>query len=156
MNLNLTLLGQAISFSLFVWFCMKYVWPPILGGLQDRQERIARGLAEAEKAEQKREEAEEEADELIQDAKARAAEIVAQAQKRGNEIVESSKEDARAEGERIKESARSEIDRDVIDAREGLRKQVGSLAVEGARRILGTEIDEKAHDKVIDDLIRQI
>ena len=156
MNLNLTLLGQAIAFSLFVWFCMKYVWPPIIGGLQERQERIARGLADAEKAEQKREDAEEEVDEMIQEAKAQAAEIVAQAQKRGNEIVESSKDDARTEGERIKKSAQSEIDRSVVDAREGLRKQVGSLAVEGARRILGTEIDEKKHDKVSDDLISQI
>lgn len=156
MNLNLTLLGQAISFSLFVWFCMKYVWPPIIGGLQERQERIARGLADAEKGAQKREEAEAEINEMIQDAKAQAAEIVAQAQKRGNEIVESSKDDARTEGERIKQSAQSEIDRSVVGAREGLRKQVGSLAVEGARRILGTEIDQKAHDKVIDDLIRQI
>ena len=134
MNLNLTVLGQAISFSIFVWFCMKYVWPPIIDGLRERQERIARGLADAEKSSQKREEAEAEIATMLQDAKAQAAEIVAQAQKRARDLEEEEK----------------------AGAREGLRKQVGTLAVEGARRILGTEIDKSAHDKVIDDLVRQI
>lgn len=156
MNLNLTLLGQAISFAVFVLFCMKYVWPPIINGLRERQAMIAGGLADAEKSSQKREEAEAEAATLLQDAKAQAAEIVAQAQKRGNELVESSKDAARSEGERLKLSAQAEIEQEVVGAREGLRKQVGSLAVEGARRILGNEVDQNKHNAVIDDLVKQI
>jgi F-type H+-transporting ATPase subunit b len=156
MNLNLTLLGQAISFSVFVFFCMKYVWPPIINGLRERQAVIAGGLADAEKSSQKREEAEAEIASMLQDAKAQAAEIVAQAQKRGNEIIESSKDSARTEGERLKQSAQAEIDQQVVGAREGLRQQVGSLAVEGARRILGTEVDQSRHDAVIDDLVKQL
>ena len=156
MNLNLTLLGQAISFAVFVYFCMKYVWPPIINGLQERQALIAGGLADAEKSSQKREEAEAEVHTMLQDAKAQAAEIVAQAQKRGNEIVESSKDSARTEGERLKQSAQSDIDQQVIGATDGLRKQVGALAVEGARRILGAEIDESKHNAVIDDLVKQL
>ena len=156
MNLNLTLVGQAISFAIFVLFCMKYVWPPVMSALRERQEKIAESLAAAEKGEQRREEAEAEIATMLQDAKAQAAEIVAQAQKRANQIVEDSKSTARSEGERLKASAQAEIEQEVIGAREGLRKQVGSIAVEGARRILGSEVDERRHAQVIDDLIGQI
>lgn len=156
MNLNLTLLGQAISFAVFVLFCMKYVWSPIMDGLRARQAAIAEGLADAEKSSQKREEAEAEIAAMLQDAKAQAAEIVAQANKRGNEMIESSKDTARSEGERLKQSALAEIEQETVGAREGLRKQVGSLAVEGARRILGTEVDQEKHNAVIEDLVRQI
>ena len=156
MNINLTLIGQAISFAIFVMFCMKYVWPPIMGALRERQEKIAQGLADAEKGEQKREEAEAEIATMLQDAKAQAADIVAQAQKRGNELVEESKNTARSEGQRLKEVAESEIEQDVISARESLRKQVGTLAVEGAAKILGREVDADAHAQVIDDLVKQI
>ena len=93
---------------------------------------------------------------MLQDAKAQAAEIVAQAQKRANELVESSKDAARSEGDRLKQSAQAEIDQEIVGAREGLRKQVGSLAVEGARRILGNEIDQSKHNAVIDDLVKQL
>ena len=156
MNLNLTLLGQAIAFSIFVLFCMKYVWPPIIGALRERQEKIAASLAEAEKGEQRREEAEAEIATMVQDAKAQAAEIVAQAQRRRNEMIEEAEKDARARGEQIVSQAHAEIEQEVVSARETLRKQVGSIAVDGARRILGTEVDERAHAKVIDDLVGQI
>lgn len=156
MNLNLTLLGQAISFAIFVWFCMKYVWPPVLGALNERQAKIAQGLADAEQGAQRREEAEEEIAQLVNEAKAQAAEIVAQAQKRGNEIIEESKAGARAEGDRLKQAAQAEIDQEVVTARETLRTQVSSIAVQGASRILGSEIDPAAHAKVLDDLIEQI
>ncbi len=156
MNLNLTLLGQAISFAIFVWFCMKYVWPPVLGALNERQAKIAQGLADAEQGAQRREEAEEEIAQLVNEAKAQAAEIVAQAQKRGNEIIEESKTGARSEGERLKQAAQAEIDQEVVTAREALRTQVSSIAVQGASRILGSEIDPAAHAKVLDDLIEQI
>lgn len=156
MNLNLTLIGQAISFAIFVTFCMKYVWPPIMGALRERQEKIAQGLADAEKSEQKREDAEAEIATMLEEAKAQAAEIVAQAKKRGNDIVEESKNTARSEGERLKEAASSEIEQEVVSARESLRQQVGALAVEGASRILKREVDPRAHAEVIDDLVTQI
>ncbi|MFK7855100.1 MAG: F0F1 ATP synthase subunit B [Granulosicoccus sp.] len=156
MNLNLTLLGQAISFAIFVIFCMKYVWPPIMGALRERQAKIAESLAAAEQGEQRREEAEAEIATMLQDAKAQAAEIVASAQKRGNEIVEDSKATARSEGERLVAAAQSEIEQEVIGAREALRKQVGSIAVDGARKILGSEVNADSHAKVIDDLVGQI
>ena len=156
MNLNLTLLGQAISFAFFVWFCMKYVWPPVIAALNERQAKIAEGLAAAEQGAQRREEAEQEINDLLSDAKAQAAEIVAQAQKRGNEIIEESKDGARSEGERLKQSAQAEIEQEVVQAREALRQQVSSIAVQGASKILGSEIDEKSHAKVLDELVAQI
>lgn len=156
MNLNLTLVGQMISFFIFVLFCMKYVWPPIMGALRERQAKIAESLAAAEQGEQRREEAEAEIATLIQDAKTQASEIVAAAQKRANELVEDSKSTARTEGERLIASAQSEIEQEVIGARESLRKQVGSIAIDGARKILGAEVNADAHSKVIDDLVGQI
>jgi len=155
-NLNLTLLGQAISFAIFVWFCMKYVWPPVLAALNERQAKIAQGLADAEQGAQRREEAEQEIADMLTDAKAQAAEIVTQAQKRGNEIIEESKSGARSEGERLKQAAQAEIDQEVVQAKESLRQQVSSIAVQGASKILGSEIDEKSHAKVIDELVGQI
>lgn len=156
MNLNLTLLGQAISFAIFTWFCMKYVWPPVKAALDERQAKIAQGLADAEQGAQRREEAEQEIADLLSDAKAQAAEIVAQAQKRGNEIIEESKAGARSEGDRLKQAAQAEIEQEVVQARESLRQQVSSIAVQGASKILGSEIDEKSHAKVIDELVEQI
>lgn len=156
MNLNLTLVGQMISFFIFVLFCMKYVWPPIMGALRERQAKIAESLAAAEQGEQRREEAEAEIAKLLQDAKAQAAEIVAAAQKRANQLVEDSKSTARTEGERLIASAHSEIEQEVIGARESLRKQVGTIAIEGARKILGAEVNADSHAKVIDDLVGQI
>ena len=156
MNLNLTLLGQAIAFSIFVWFCMRYVWPPLIGALRERQDKIARGLADAEQSEQKREEAEAEVATMLQDARAQAAEIVAQAQKRANEVVEESKTTARTEGERIIAAARADIDQEVVGAREGLRRELGAVAMDAARKILGSEVDESRHGAVIDDLAARI
>ena len=156
MNINLTILGQAIAFSIFVSFCMKYVWPPIMTALRERQEKIARGLADAEQGVQRREEAEQEIATMLQDAKAQAAEIVAQAQKRGNEMIEEARLAARAAGEGEKQKAMAEIEQEVISARESLRKQVGSIAVDGARKILGAEVNADAHAKVLDDLVGQL
>lgn len=156
MNLNLTLVGQAISFAIFVWFCMKYVWPPLIGALHERQDKIARGLADAEQSEQKREEAEADVATMLQDARAQAAEIVAQAQKRANEVVEESKTTARTEGERLIVAARADIEQEVVGAREGLRRQVGAVAMDAARKILGSEVDESRHGAVIDDLASRI
>ncbi len=156
MNLNLTLVGQAISFAIFVTFCMKYVWPPVIQALRERQEKIAQGLADAEKGAQRREEAEAEIETMLQDARAQAAEIVAQAQKQRNEMIDKAAGEATAKQEQIAAKAMADLDREVVGARENLRKQVGSLAVDGARRILGGEVNEASHGQVIDDLIKQI
>ena len=156
MNINLTLIGQAISFSIFVIFCMKYVWPPIINAMRERQAKIAQGLAQAEQGEQRREEVEQEITALLQDAKSRASEIISQAQKRGNEIVEEAKDAAKTESDRIKDTAQSEIEQEIVKAKEELRKQVGTIALAGAEKILNAEVDSKAHGKVLDDLIAQI
>jgi len=156
MNLNLTLLGQAISFAIFVLFCMKYVWPPIMGALRERQEKIAQSLADAEQGAARREEAEAEIATMLQDAKAQAAEIVAQAQKQRNEMIDKAAGEATAKQEQIATKAMADLEQEVVGARENLRKQVGSLAVDGARRILGGEVNEASHGQVIDDLVKQI
>ncbi|MGB0864907.1 MAG: F0F1 ATP synthase subunit B [Granulosicoccaceae bacterium] len=156
MNLNLTILGQAISFGLFVWFCMKFVWPPIITAMQERQAKIADGLAAAEKGAEAQELAQKEADELVAAAKSQASEIISQAQKRSNSMVEEAKDEARTEAEKVKQSAQADIEQEVVAARENLRGQVSTLAVAGASRILSKEIDENAHAKALDDLIAQI
>jgi len=155
-NFNLTLLGQAISFGIFVWFCMKYVWPPIITALHERQAKIADGLAAAEKGAQAQELAEKEADELILAAKTQASEIISQAQKRSNSMVEEAKDEARTEADKVKQSAEADLEQEVVAARETLRGQVSTLAVAGASRILSKEIDADAHAKALDDLIAQI
>ncbi len=156
MNLNLTLIGQAISFAIFVIFCMKYVWPPIISALRERQAKIAQGLADAEQGEQRREEAEQEIAVLLQDAKNQASEILSQAQKRSNEIVEEAKDAARTEGDRIMTGAQAEIEQEVVRAKEDLRKQVGAIALSGASKILNAEVNESSHQQILDELIAQI
>ena len=156
MEINITLLGQMITFGLLVWFTMKKVWPPLLNAMQDRQKRIAEGLAAAERGKKEQELAEAKVQDQLREAKQQAAEIIAQAQKRGTEIVEEAKEAARSEGDRIKAAAGAEIEQEVNRAKEQLRAQVAAIAVEGAERILKKEIDPKAHSQVLDDLVAQI
>lgn len=156
MNPNLTLLGQAISFAIFVWFCLKFVWPPVITALRQRQATIAEGLAAAERGAQAKELAEQRAKETLKEAKQQAADIIAQAQKRGNQMVEEAKATARSEGERIKQAAQAEIEQEINRAKEALRTQVGGIAIAGAERILKREIDAKAHQKVLDELVGQI
>ncbi len=156
MNINLTLIGQAISFAMFVAFCMKFVWPPLIGALRERQATIAEGLAAAEQGAQAQEVAQAEAQQLVSDAKTQAAEIVSQAQRRGNEIVDEAKQQAVTESDRIRTSAQAEIDQEVVSARETLRTQVSSVAVAGAERILKREVDANSHAAVLDELIAKI
>lgn len=156
MNINATLIGQAISFIIFVWFCMKYVWPPIMAALEERKKKIADGLAAAERGKHEQELAEQRAKEVIQRAKEEAAGILAQAQKRASEIVEESKDTARVEGDRIITAANAEIEQEVNRAKENLRSQVVSLAVAGAAKVIDRELDAKAHDALLQDLVSQI
>ena len=156
MNFNATLIGQMITFGLLVIFTMKYVWPPIMQAMQDRQKRIAEGLASAERGVREQELAKAKAAEMLKEAKQQAAEIIAHAQKRANELVEQSKEDARQEGQRQLTAAQAEIEQEMNRAREQLRKQVAGIAVAGAGRVLKKEIDEKAHAQMLDDLVAQL
>ncbi|MFW5969932.1 MAG: F0F1 ATP synthase subunit B [Halofilum sp. (in: g-proteobacteria)] len=156
MNINLTLLGQTIGFALFVWFCMKYVWPPLRDALHERQKKIADGLAAAERGEHEEELARQRGEETLREAKAQASEIIDNAQKRANEIVEESKETARSEADRIKQSAQAEIDREVTQAREHLRGQVVAIALSGAEKVLRKEVDQDTHARVLDELVEEL
>ena len=156
MNINMTLIGQTITFVVFVWFCMKFVWPPIMNALEQRKKKIADGLAAAERGAHEKELAEKRAAEILLEAKQQAQEIINQAQKRANEIVEESKDNARGEAERIVAAANAEIEQEVNRAREQLRGQVVSLAVAGAGKVLKKEIDEKANEQLLQDLVAQL
>ena len=149
MNINLTLIGQAISLFIFVWFCMKFIWPPIINALHEREKRIADGLAAAEAGQDKLVEADRRLTELVDEGKQKANEIIVQAQKRGDEILEDAKRAAEVEGERLIESAHAEIERERTQARDQLRSEVAALALAGAERILMREVDKNAHDQIL-------
>ena len=156
MNINATLIGQAIDFGIFIAFCMKYVWPPIMQALEERTKKIADGLAAAERGRHEQELAEKRAQQVISEAKEQANEIISQAQRRSNEIVDESKDTARVEGERILMSAQAEIEQEANKAKDELRGQVGSIALAGAAKILNREIDDKAHTDLLKELVSRI
>ncbi len=156
MNINMTLIGQSIAFMVFVWFCMKYIWPPIMNALEQRKKTIADGLAAAERGKRERELGKQRATEVIKEAKGKAVEVIASAEKRGAEIVEQAKTDAKLEGERIITAAYAEIEQEAQRAREALRTEVAALATAGAEQILGKEIDTAAHAQMLDELATQL
>jgi F-type H+-transporting ATPase subunit b len=156
MNINLTLIGQLITFIVFVWFCKQYVWTPIINALAERRTTIADGLAAADKGQAAQAEGEIQAGKLVEEAKGQAAEILNKAEKRGTEIVSEAKTEAGDEGDRILVAARAEIDTEVSKAKESLRAQVSELAVAGAQQILKREVDEKAHADLLDDLAARL
>ena len=156
MNLNLTILGQAIAFAIFVWFCMRYVWPPIIDALAKREAKIADGLAAAEKAQRDLEQAEAKSAEMLQEGREKAQEFVTQAQKRGDDIVEEAKSQAREEAERIVTAARAQVEQERNQAREELRRDVAALAMRGAEAILRREVDAKAHSESLEKLAAEL
>lgn len=156
MNINLTLIGQTITFFFFIWFCMKFVWPPVMAALHERKTKIADGLAAAEKGQHEKVLAKKRATEILKEAKEQAGNIIRQAEKRASEIVDESKNDAKAEGERLVHAAQAEIEQSITRAREVLRGQVVSLAVAGASKVLKKEIDERANEDLIKDLAAQL
>ncbi|MCK5721219.1 MAG: F0F1 ATP synthase subunit B [Gammaproteobacteria bacterium] len=156
MNINLTLIGQSITFIFFVMFVMKFVWPPLVGALEERKKTIADGLAAAEKGKHDGELAKQHVLDTLKDAKVQAQDIINLAEKRASEIVEESKDTAKAEGERIIAAANAELEQEVNRAREQLRGQVVSLAVSGASKVLKREIDEKANEDLLKDLVAQL
>ncbi len=156
MNINLTLLLEMVFFALFVWFTMKYVWGPIMGALDERKAKIADGLAASEKGLKDQELAEENAKQVIKEAKKEAADIIAQAKSRDTQMIEEAKGKATEEADRIMAGAQAEIDQEVNRAKDTLRKQVSDLAVSGAGKILGKEVDANAHKDALKKLIEQI
>lgn len=156
MDITATLIGQSITFAVFVIITMKYVWPPIMAAMEERKQKIADGLAAAERGKHEQELAEKAAEKHIAEAKAQAAEILARAEKRASEIVEEAKDAARDEAARIKAAADAELEQEVNRAKEALRGQVVNLAVAGAGRVLKKEIDAKAHEDLVKDLVAQI
>jgi len=156
MNFNATLIGQTITFIVFVWFCMKYIWPPLMAALEERNARISEGLAAAQRGQQDLEDAQVKVTDSLNDAKQQAQEIINQAQKRANEIVDEAKGVARDEADKIKVAASADVDQQINSAREELRKEVSSIALAGAEKILKREVDAKAHGAVLDELVAQI
>ena len=156
MNINATLIGQAIAFFLFVVFCMKYVWPPILQALEERKKKIADGLAAGEHGKREQVLAEERAKELLREAKEKASEIITRADKRAAEIVDDAKGDAKVEGDRLLTAAQAEIDREVNRVKEDLRGQVVAIALAGAGKVLEREVDETTHAELLNKLAAEI
>lgn len=156
MNINLTLIGQMIAFVGFVMFCMKFVWPPIIAAMQERADKIADGLAAADRASHDLELAQEKAVQRLKQAKEEAAGIVDAANKRGNQLVEEAKQAAIVEAQRVKASAEAEIQQEANRAREQLRAQVAVLSLAGAEKILAAEIDPKVHADMVEKLAAEL
>jgi len=156
MNINFSLIAQAITFALFIWFTVKIIWPYMLRAIETRQKTIADGLAAAERGHRELEDSSQRADEAIADARARAADILAQTEKRGVQLIEEAKGTAKNEGNREKTAAKAEIEQEFARAREQLRDQVAALAVAGAEKILQREVDVKAHADLLESIRRQL
>lgn len=156
MDINLTLVVQMLVFGVFVWFTMKFVWPPLAKALEERQEKIADGLSAAERGRRELELAQHRVKDELKHAKAQAAEIVDKATKRAAQLIEEAKEDAKVEANRLAKLAHEHLQQDVNRAKDALRKQVAELAVSGAELILKREIDEKANSMLLDNLIKEI
>jgi len=156
MNLNFTLIAQAITFAAFIWFTAKFVWPPLMRAIEARQKQIADGLAAGEKGRQELELSGKRAGEEIAKARERVAEILAQAEKRRGEIVDEAKNAAREAGNREKTAAQAEIEQQISQAREMLREQVAALAVAGAEKILRREVNAQTHADMLAQLKREI
>ena len=156
MNLNLTLIAQAVTFSAFIWFTVKFIWPYMLRAIETRQKTVADGLAAAEQGRRSLEVSTRQADDEIKRARERATEIISQAEKRVAQMIDEAKGTAKQEGEREKAAAKAEIEQEVTRAREQLRDRVASLAVAGAEKILRREVDAKAHGELLESIKRQL
>lgn len=156
MNLNFTLIAQAITFSAFIWFTVKFIWPYMLRAIETRQKTIADGLAAAEQGRRSLEVSTRQAEEALAQARGRAAEILAQAEKRATQMVDEARTAAKEEGSREKAAAKAEIEQEVTRAREQLRDHVAALAVAGAEKILRREVDPRAHAELLESIKRQL
>jgi F-type H+-transporting ATPase subunit b len=155
-NLNATLLGELIAFAVFVLFCMKFVWPPLIGAIEARQQKIADGLAASDRAEQDLRLVQDKVKQQLAEAKTQASALIDQAKKREQQIIDEASVKAQSEREKILAQAKAEIDAERIKAREELRKQVAVLAVAGAEKILQRSIDAAAHSDILDKLVAEL
>ena len=156
MNINLTLIVQMVVFAIVIWVVMKFIWPVILGAMNEREKKIASGLAAAEQGQKDLSEAKSRADDVIKEARTRALAIESQARTQANQIIEEARKAASLEGEKALASAKSQIELESNRARDALRGQVVSLAVAGAKRVLEKEIDQKAHGELLDQLAAKL
>ncbi|MFT6388908.1 MAG: F-type H+-transporting ATPase subunit b [Cellvibrionaceae bacterium] len=152
MNINLTLIGQTLTFFVFVWFCAKFVWPTLISVMEEREKKIADGLLAAEHADKDLELAKKKATERLREAKVQAALIVDQANKRATQLVDEAKEQAKVEAERLITAAKAEIEQESNRVKESLRGQVATLVIAGAEKILGKSIDAKVHNDLVSEL----
>jgi F-type H+-transporting ATPase subunit b len=156
MNINSTLLGQMLSFAFLIWFTVKFIWPPLIQAIEERQQKIADGLAAADRSQKDLAQAQDKVNEALKDARAKANEIIDQAHQRASQLIDVAKNDAIAEANRQKALAEAEIAAAANRAKEDLRKQVSALAVSGAEKLLRREIDASAHKALIDELAAQL
>lgn len=156
MSINATLLGQMLVFAGLIWFTMKFVWPILIQAMDEREAKIASGLAAAEQGEKALADAESEADRILQEGREKAQDFIAQAQKRADDLVNEAKTSAREESERLLAQARAEIEQERLQARESIRQEVANLAVTGAEQILMQEIDRSKHQALLGKLVAQI
>ncbi len=156
MSITITLIIQGLAFFATAWFVMKFIWPPLLGAIEDRQKKIAEGLAAADRGQKDLEDAKAQAQEIVREARTKASAVIDQANRRANELVEEARGTALAEGERLIAAARSEIATEQARVRGELRTEVANLAVAGASQLLKREIDPKAHAQLLDELAARI
>jgi F-type H+-transporting ATPase subunit b len=155
-DINLTLIGQSIAMLVFVWFCMKFIWPPIMAAIEERQTQIADGLAAAERGQQSLDRAKAESGQIVEDARKQATSILDQAHARANEIIADGKKAGVKERERLLAAAAADIEQEANRAREELRGQVSAIAVASAEKILMREIDPKAHQDILSRLAAEL
>ena len=156
MNPNITLLGQMITFAILIWFTVKFIWPPLMSAIEERQQKIAEGLAAADNAQKSLAQSQDKVAEELKAARGKANEIIEQAHQRANQLIDTAKNDAIAEGNRQRALAEAEIDAAANRAKEDLRKQVSMLAVSGASKLLNRTINADDHKALIDDLAAQL
>jgi len=156
MDINLTLLGEIIAFILFVVFCLKFVWPPLIGAIEERQRKVADGLNAAEKAKVELAAAHNQVQEELNASKAQTAQLIEQANRRAAQLIEDARVQATAEGERIRQQAREAVEQEINQARETLRGQVAALAVAGAEKILKAQVDQNAHAAMLNQLAAEL
>jgi F-type H+-transporting ATPase subunit b len=156
MDFNLTLIGQTVAMIVFVWFCMKFIWPPVMKAIEQRRKEIADGIAAGEKGQRELADARHGSEAILADARQKAMQVVDLAQKRGNDLVAEAKTTAAAEGQRLVSQAKGEIANEQNRARDGLRKEVAALALAGATKVLGREVDAKAHAQLLDELAAEL
>lgn len=156
MDFNLTLIGQTVSMIVFVWICMRYIWPIILAVIEKRRKEIADGIAAGEKGQRELAEARHGSEAILAEARQKAVQVTDLAHKRGNDLVAEAKNTAMAEGQRLVSQARGEIANEQNRARDGLRREVSALALAGAAKVLGREVDARAHAALLDELAAEL